>query len=207
MEQLGTVILNKPVIILTNKSKMKTYITSLIILISSLSFGQVTIGKASPYTAANTTVSLEFGNATGGTRGVVLPWVTSAAGVTSAVPGTIIFDSTDQKVKFGTSTTANATTVASWTDLSAGAYAPTTANVPDTNTENATAKTLIGGTPATDTTSGILVLGDANKAMILPRVNSYTDIVNPSAGMMVYVTGTQQLALYNGREWSFWTKP
>ena len=94
-----------------------------------------------------------------------------------------------------------------WGDLSAGAYAPTTANVPDTNTENATAKTLIGGTPATDTTSGILVLGDANKAMILPRVNSHTDIVNPAAGMMVYVTGTQQLALYNGREWTFWTKP
>ena len=186
---------------------MKTYITSLIILVSSLSFAQVTIGKASPYTAANATVSLEFGNAAGGVRGVVLPWVTSAAGVTSAVPGTIIFDSTDQKVKFGTAATANATAVTSWGDLSAGAYAPTTANVPDTNTENATAKTLIGGTPATDTTSGILVLGDTNKAMILPRVNSHTDIVNPTAGMMVYVTGTQQLALYNGREWTFWTKP
>jgi hypothetical protein len=40
-------------------------------------------------------------------------------------------------------------------------------------------------------------------------VNLYTDIVNPTAGMMVYVTGTtpQQLAVYNGREWSFWTKP
>jgi len=186
---------------------MKTYIVLSLILISSISFGQVTIGKASPYTPANATVSLEFGNPTGGARGVVLPWVTAAANVTSAVPGTLIFDSTDQKVKFGTAATANATAVTSWTDLSAGAYVPTTANVPDANTENTTAKTLIGGTPATDTTPGILVLGDANKAMILPRVNSYTDIVNPSAGMMVYVTGTQQLALYNGREWSFWTKP
>ena len=186
---------------------MKTYITSLIILVSNLSFAQVTIGKASPYTAANATVSLEFGNATGGVRGIVLPWVTAAANVTSAVPGPIIFDSADQKVKFGTAATANATAVTSWGDLSAGAYAPTTPNVPDTNTENATAKILIGGTPATDTTSGILVLGDTNKAMILPRVNSHTDIVNPTAGMMVYVTGTQQLALYNGREWTFWTKP
>lgn len=185
---------------------MKTYITSIIISISSIASGQVTIGKSTPFTPANTTVSLEFGNATGGLRGVVLPWVTSAAGVTSAVPGTLIFDSNDQKVKFGTSTTANATSVASWSDLSAGAYAPTTANIPDTNVENSTAKTLIGGNAATDTTPGILVLGDANKAMILPRVNAYTDIVNPTAGMMVYVTGTQQLALYNGREWSFWTK-
>ena len=188
---------------------MKTYIVSLVILISGISFGQVTIGKSSPYTPANATVSLEFGNASGGARGIDLPWVTAAANVASAVPGTLIFDSNDQKVKFGTSTTANATTVASWTDLSAGAYTPTTANVPDANAENSAAKTLIGGNPATDTTPGILVLGDANKAMVLPRVNSYTDIVNPTAGMMVYVTGTtpQQLAVYNGREWSFWTKP
>lgn len=209
MELRGAVILNKLVMILTNNSKMKTYITSLIILISSLSFSQVTIGKSSPYTAANLTVSLEFGNASGGTKGIVLPWVTSAANVTSAVPGTLIFDSADQKVKFGTSTTANATAITGWIDLSSGAYAPVVANVPDANTENSTARVMIGGTPASDTTPGILVLGDANKAMILPRVNSHKDIVNPSAGMMVYVTGTtpQQLALYNGREWSFWTKP
>lgn len=118
-------------------------------------------------------MSLEFGNASGGARGIVLPWVAAAANVASAVPGTLIFDSNDQKVKFGTSTTANATTVASWTDLSAGAYTPTTANVTDANAENSAAKTLIGGNPATDTTPGILVLGDANKAMVLPRVNSY----------------------------------
>ncbi|PZU84604.1 MAG: hypothetical protein DI529_11075 [Chryseobacterium sp.] len=188
---------------------MKTYIISLIILISGISFAQVTIGKSSPYTATNTTVSLEFGNAAGGARGIVLPWVTAAANVISAVPGTLIFDSNDQKVKFGTSATSDATTVASWTDLSAGAYTPATANIPDSNAENSSAKTLIGGNPATDTTPGILVLGDANKAMILPRVNSYTDIVNPTAEMIVYVTGTtpQQLAVYNGREWSFWTKP
>ena len=189
---------------------MKTYIKILSILISSVAFGQVTVGKTTPSNvAANATVSIEFGNATGGVKGIVLPWVTSAANVTSAVPGTLIFDSADQKVKFGTSTTNNATTVASWGDLSAGAYAPTVANIPDTNAENSTAKALIGGTPTTDATPGILVLGDANKAMILPRVNSYTDIVNPSAGMMVYITGTtpQQLAFFNGREWSFWTKP
>lgn len=188
---------------------MKKYIKILAVLTSGLNFAQVTIGKSSPYTPANATVSLEFGNATGGLKGIVLPWVTSAASVSSAVPGTIIFDSADQKVKFGTAATANATAVTSWTDLSAGAFRPVTANIPDTDTENTAAKVLIGGTPATDTTPGILVLGDTNKAMILPRVNSYTDIVNPTAGMMVYITGTtpQQLALYNGREWSFWTKP
>lgn len=210
MEQAGIVIVSRLVMILTNNLTMKTYITPLFVIFSMCLSGQVTIGKTTPSNApANATVSIEFGNATGGARGIVLPWVTSAASVTSAVPGTIIFDSADQKVKFGTSTTANATTVASWTDLTAGTYAPTTSSVPDTNTEKSTAKTLIGGNPATDTTPGILVLGDTNKAMILPRVNSYTDIISPSAGMMVYITGTtpQQLAFFNGREWSFWTKP
>lgn len=210
MVQDGTVSPNKPVIILTNNNRfMKKYIASLVILLSGLIFGQVTIGKTVNAAApANlTAVSLEFGNPTGGVKGIVLPWVLSAADVANAVPGTLIFDSTDQKVKFGTSTTAGATSVASWTDLSAGALAPTTANQPDGGTDVPTSKALIGGVPASDGTSGILVLGDTNKAMILPRVNSHADIVNPSAGMMVYVMSTNQLALYNGREWSFWTKP
>lgn len=188
---------------------MKTYIKFLSVFMSISAFGQVTIGKTTPSNVpANATVSLEFGNATGGLKGIALPWVTSAAAVTTPVPGTLIFDSTDQKVKFGTAATQNATAITGWVDLSAGAYAPTVANVPDANTENTNAKALIGGVPATDATSGILVLGDANKAMILPRVNSFSDIVNPSAGMMVYITGTtpNQLAFYNGREWSFWTK-
>lgn len=214
MEQLGHVSPNKRVTILTNKKRnMKTYITFFSLLTSVLSFCQVTIGKTNPSNApANATVSIEFGNATnaGGVRqkGIVLPWVTSAASVTTPVPGTLIFDSSDQKIKFGTAATANAGTITRWGDLSDGSYAPITANVPDTNTENASAKALIGGNPTSDTTSGILVLGDNNKAMVLPRVNAFTDIVNPSAGMMVYVTGTtpNQLAFFNGREWSFWTK-
>lgn len=206
----GLVSQNKHVIILINKTKqMKRAIKILSILISGIFFGQVTIGKTVPSNqSANATVSIEFGNETGGTKGVVLPWVTSATDVTTPVPGTLIFDSADQKVKYGTAITANATTITGWTDLSSGAYSPIVANIPDNNLENTTAKALIGGDPSTDGTSGILVLGDTDKAMILPRVNAYTDIVNPSAGMMVYVTGTtpHQLAFFNGREWSFWTK-
>lgn len=188
---------------------MKTYIKTLAILMSSMAFGQVTIGKTTPSNVpANATVSLEFGDATGGLKGIILPWVTAAASVTTPVPGTLIFDSADQKVKYGRAVTANASEVTSWTDLSSGAYSPSVANVPDTNAENTNAKALIGGNPTTDATSGILVLGDKNKAMILPRVNSHKDIVNPSAGMMVYITGTtpKQLAFFNGREWSFWTR-
>ncbi|KQR91074.1 hypothetical protein ASG01_14390 [Chryseobacterium sp. Leaf180] len=190
--------------ILTTKSRktMKKYIIAAGILISSVSFAQITIGKsAATLSPANSSVSLELGDATGGTRGMVLPYTTSAASVISPVAGTIIFDSSDKKIKYRNNTTT-------WFDLSLGAKTPaSTVGVADANTEITSAKAVIGTNASADTTPGILVLSDTNKAMVLPRVASHTAIVNPSAGMMVYVTSTNQLAVYNGSEWSFWTKP
>jgi len=96
-------------------------------------------------------------------------------------------------------------------DLSAGAAIPAVGvGVADSNAEVSTAKTVVSAdltAAQTNATSGILVLADTNKAMVLPRVNSYADIVNPSPGMMVYVTGTSpnQLAVFNGSEWAFWS--
>lgn len=189
---------------------MKKYIAIFVLSLSGLGFAQVTIGKTTAAGAPSSArVSVEFGNATGGAKGVVLPWVTSPGAVTTPVPGTMIFDSASQKVRYSIGATQSATSVSSWVDLSSGAYTPTVSSNSDTTNENGAAKVLIGGNPLNDTTSGILVLGDVDKAMVLPRVNSYTDILNPSAGMVVFVTGTtpNQLAVYNGREWSFWTKP
>jgi len=194
---------------------MKKYIILSLSLISGLAFAQITIGKTVPNSnPVNASVSVEFGNATGGNKGIVLPWVSSAAAVVTANQttlslGTFIFDSSDQKVKYRRRVTVPTTAII-WEDLSAGALAPVTANVPDANQESSTAKAVIGSlasTPETNTTPGILVLSDDTKAMILPRVNSHNDIPSPSAGMMVYVTSTNQLAVYNGREWTFWTKP
>lgn len=184
---------------------MMKFIKYLFLLISGLAVAQITIEKNTPSQApANTSVSIEFGNALGGAKGIVLPWVTNIVGLNTPVPGTLVFDAATQKIKFSKATTSGSTIISSWVDLSDGAANPLINNVPDANPENSTAKALIGGDPATDTTVGVLVLGDVNKAMVLPRVNSYKDIVNPSAGMMVYVTSTHQLAFYNGREWSFW---
>ncbi len=216
MVQAGLVILSKLAINNLKLIKsMKKYITLSLTLVAILSFAQVTIGKNTPNSnPANASVSVEFGNATGGNKGIVLPWVTSAAAVVSANPttialGTFVFDSADQKVKYRRTVTTPAVATI-WEDLSAGAYAPVTPNIPDTNQESTAAKAVIGtlaSTPPTDTTPGILVLSDTTKAMVLPRVNSHADIPSPSAGMMVYVTSTNQLAVYNGREWAFWTKP
>lgn len=145
---------------------------------------------------------------------MVLPWATSETLIANASPnlvtGTLFYDSQTKKVKFGKSNIADATAVSEWSDLSLGAFLPNTSvGVGDDNTENSSAKVVIATNTAAanNTTNGILVLADDNKAMVLPRVNAYTDIVNPSAGMIVYITSTKQLAVYNGREWSFWTKP
>ncbi len=67
--------------------------------------------------------------------------------------------------------------------------------------ENPAAKTTIG-TPKG--IAGILVLEDDNKAMILPLVDKYSAVQNPSAGMMVYDLANNMLCLFNGTVWSFW---
>lgn len=190
---------------------MKKYSIVILSIVSGLFYSQITIGKTTPSSSpANASVSIEFGNETGGNKGIVLPWVSTAAGVvTAATPalGTIIFDSNDQKVKYRR--IISGTTI--WNDLSVGALTPSPAFTPDSNDENTAAKVLVGGNPLTDSTPGVLVLGDTNKAMVLPRVSSIADIVSPSAGMMVFLTGTSaapinQLAVFNGKEWTFWSK-
>ncbi|WP_175622577.1 hypothetical protein [Chryseobacterium schmidteae] len=190
---------------------MKKYSIAILSIVSGLFYSQITIGKTTPSLLPQTaSVSIEFGNATGGNKGIVLPWVTSAAAVVSAATpalGTIIFDSNDQKIKCRRIISGTTT----WDDLSVGALTPTPAFTPDANGENNTAKVLVGGNPVTDTTPGVLVLGATDKAMVLPRVTSIADIASPSAGMMVFLTGTttapiNQLAVFNGSEWSFWSK-
>ena len=78
---------------------MKTkYFSILSVMIASLSFAQVAIGKSN---ISNTSVSLEFG---AGNKGIILPWATNAAGVSlsptaNAKGGAFILDVNDRKVK------------------------------------------------------------------------------------------------------------
>lgn len=171
-------------------------------LIFMLSFGtfisaQVAIGKGS---VTNPSVSLEFAAAN---RGMVLPWVTSESAVSGAVNGTMIYDLSTHtiKVKYASG----------WKDLSVDTAGTTVDPVTNTDgvtiqdavsSENAQAKVSIG-TPTP--TPGILVLEDNTKAMVLPKVASpHLNIVNPAPGMMVYDTTAKQLAVFNGKVWSFW---
>ena len=173
---------------------MKNIVATLSLLFATTLSAQVAIGKTSISSPA---VSLEFYDNADNTRGIILPWVTSTAAVTGAVNGTLVYNTADKKiyVKYASG----------WRDLSVDTTGTVTTTLQDALSDLDTAKVLIGGDPATDTTPGILVLADTNKAMVLPKVASpHLNIVNPSPGMMVYDTTKKQLAVFNGTVWSFW---
>ena len=45
----------------------------------------------------------------------------------------------------------------------------------------------------------------STNSMILPKVASpHLNIIKPAAGMIVYDSVSRQLAVYNGKVWSFW---
>ncbi len=208
----------------------KTFFLTISIFISANTMAQVAIGKTElskiqpANMVTNPSISLEFYDNVDNTKGLVLPWTstvnnqpvvynaTTGAGYRgmqgTVVDGTIILDLSDKKVKYRRN--------GAWSNLTgdlpltAGSTNYTTFNaidssLQDNKKEGATAKAAIGANGATDTTSGILVLTDTNKAMVLPKVVSpHLNIKNPTPGMMAYDTTKKQLAVYNGTVWSFW---
>ena len=169
---------------------MKKIFLVLLTTVSSFSFAQVAIGKDA---VSTTSVSLEFAD---GNKGIILPWVTAANDVTGAVPGTIIYDLTDKKVKVKLND--------AWRDLSRS-EGVADASLQSSLTENANAKVVYGKNGATDTTPGVLVLSDSDKAMVLPKmVSPHLNLKNPTAGTMAYDTLKHQLAIFNGSVWTFW---
>lgn len=181
---------------------MKNTFLLLTALFGTFATAQVAIGKVGITTLAdnvtpNPWISLEFGPDTTEKRGLVLPWVNSAGAVTGSVDGTIVYDLTDHKVKYKRA--------GSWFDLSVDTNGVADTTLQDNKSEQSNAKAAIGSAATTDTTPGILVLTDENKAMILPKVAlPHLNIKNPAAGMLAYDTTNRQLAVFNGTSWSFW---
>lgn len=191
--------------------KKKTLILGLITC-SAVAFSQVAIGKSeitklSDNVTPNPGISLEFGPDTVDKRGIVLPWVTGTsnsspfitgyAGSNTVVDGTIVYDTSDHKVKYKKAGT--------WFDLSVDTNGNADTTLQDSKSDLPNAKAAIGANGATDTTPGILVLTDTDKAMVLPKVAlPHLNIKNPTAGMLVYDTTNRQLAVFNGTNWSFW---
>ena len=169
---------------------MKTNILTCLLIVAAITIkSQVAIGKTS---VSNNSVSLEFSDSEN--KGMILPYIENKSAITEN--GSVIFDNSDHKVKYLKDN--------SWFDLSVDTTGKSDIAIQTSKTELSTAKTTIGNNTAMDS-NGILVLSDANKAMILPRVASpHLNIINPAPGMMVYDTTKKQLAVYNGTVWSFW---
>lgn len=177
---------------------MKKIIAIALLGLSSLGYSQVIIGDATGTATDKTSVLLEFSKSEN--KGVILPYVTDlpSAGAT-ATPGTILLDASD-----ATKAKVVYRNASSWVDLSSGLTADVSAllGVQNSETESPEAKAIIGAT--TSVADGVLVLESEEKAMVLPQVASTDDIVNPSAGMMVYLTDDKLLAVFNGAKWTFW---
>lgn len=169
---------------------MKKKLTYTLSLIASINLfnAQVAIEKNN---ISNSSVSLEFGTQF---KGIILPWVTSENTVSSPSVGTLIFDSTDKKVKYFNGI---------WNDLSVDTNGTVDLSLQNSLIENTNAKVSIG-TPTS--TPGILVLENTtNQVMVLPRMDSpHLNIKNPEAGMIAYDTNKHLFCTYNGTNWSFW---
>lgn len=177
---------------------MKNIVIAIALVFVSISTSaQIAIGGKQ--TVTNNSVSLEFNDTE--KRGLILPYVETKTGITES--GTIIYDVTDHKVKYLKEGTT-------WVNLSNDDTTAATIGVADisiqtTKMEKTDAKTAMGANAASDSTPGILVLTAPDKAMILPKMASpHLNIINPAPGLMVYDTLKKQLAVYNGKVWSFW---
>ena len=156
---------------------------------------QVAIGKTE---ISSNFVSLEFGNEVGKPekqKGLLLPWVIEAKEVNNPEPGTLIFDTTDKKVKY-----YKGGNTPSWKDLTFNTNGKVDTSAQDDLESIPTAKVSVG-TPKS--APGILVLEDTNKAMILPLIDNYQSIVNPSPGMIAYDLQHDLLCVFNGTDWTF----
>jgi len=176
---------------------MKKGLNILIFMFSQIGFSQVIIGNNMGTATDKTSVLLAFSNTEN--KGIILPYITDKTGLNT--PGSLILNATTPtaaKVEYYNGTT--------WVDLSIQtANVSSYLGIQPTAKENTNAKVVIGAN--TSAADGILVLESNTKAMVLPTVSSYKNIINPAPGMMVLVNdgGIKTLAFYNGNQWSFWS--
>lgn len=176
---------------------MKNIIIPVFTLLASSLSAQVILGDELGLARDKSSVLLEFSKREN--RGIILPYITALPALPTE--GTIILDATNAtnaQVKYFNNT--------EWITLSqdGGNVSTHLAQQPSNITEKAGAATIIGANSSN--ADGVLVLESKTKAMVLPTVASTDDVVNPSPGMMVYVSNTSDklLAVFNGANWSFW---
>lgn len=167
---------------------MKTIIIIVkLLFISSVVYGQTAIGKNS----IDGDGLLDFGN---DGKGIILPYVDQDV-ISNPSPGTFIFDTDSKQVAYYSSATA------SWISMNANlndAAAPGIASEAEAGDG-----VVLGAHNAT--AEGVLVLESSDKALILPKVaDPHENIKSPAYGTMCYDTTSKSIAVFNGKEWSYW---
>lgn len=158
------------------------------LLLGGLSQAQVIISENASPTASSPNVLLEFGTAK---KGIIVP---SVAEATDAVNGTFFFDTTTKEFMMVenenlVSLTENAEEGVNHAFANAGG--------------DVGAGAIIGATSTTK--PGALVLESTTQALVLPKVASpHLNMPSPIAGTMVYDTDADMLAVYDGKNWSYW---
>lgn len=155
-------------------------------------FSQVIIGDDVGSATNKTSVILDF--STKENRGIVLPYITELP--QNPVGGTLILDATTPqkaRVKYYNGT--------EWVDLSGNDGIVTQDFLQPPIYDG---QVIINASESH--ANGALILEDQTKAMILPMVSDYKSIINPAAGMIVYIKKdrAKRLAVFNGSKWSFW---
>lgn len=150
--------------------------------------------KTSP-TQNNPSVLLEFSNQN---KGLIVPWISSPSIPGAPSVGTLFFDtSSNLMMKYYNGST--------YINLTAAATKPTGAKIPAPPTGTESGKQTILGAKTT-TATGAVVLESTTKVMILPKVTApQTNIINPSAGMIVYDPTNKMMCTFNGQQWTYWT--
>lgn len=181
---------------------MKNIIFLLFTTVSNILFSQVIIGDNIGTATNKSSVLLEFSQSQ--RKGIILPYLTDVSEVNT--PGSIFLRVSNP----ATAPTAKVVYYdhdGTFKDLSPEASdiaAKLKLGIQPVARENSGAKVVMGN--ETSAANGILVLESTTKAMVLPKVPSYKDIVNPAPGMMVLTgTGDKTIAFFNGSQWNFWS--
>jgi hypothetical protein len=179
---------------------MKKILSTLLLTAALPLFSQVIIGDAIGTATTKTSVLLEFAENEG--KGIIVPYVRTLP--VAPEEGTILLDASDEekaKVVYYNG---------EWQDLSNIADVSLSLADQPAGVSEAAQGVFIGSTgsvmPPTNNVKGCVVLESTTKAMVLPIVENIADIKNPAPGMIAFLSNPKRLAVFNGEEWSFWSK-
>ena len=182
---------------------MKVQITILLLTLSNLAFSQVLIGE-NDIPPTNESSILEFSPNDGtATKGIILPVAT----IDSNFPltnGTIVMDKDTKTIKvYSNNEWIELTDEGSFDTQKDGSNNDITTARTIYTTDDIGSGVILGNT--TSTASGVLVLEDDTKALILPKVvNPHLNIKSPVAGTICYDTTSNSVAIFDGKVWSYW---